>query len=151
MKVFTYSLLNNFNNSLLLSSELLSFNIHYQNWYHGLPAAVLKGTPNDKSFEKACAKSLKNKSSSLAYISTYLRNEGSIISAISLGNIMSLPVASSNWSGPVQGFPLCIVFGLQRSSSNNRKYSLDMVFSAKVHGPQYPLQITHSNQRTKHE
>ena len=56
-----------------------------------------------------------------------------------LGNIMSLPVLSSNWSGPSQGFPLWLILGDHLSSTNRRKYSLLNVFSANVQGPQYPL------------
>jgi hypothetical protein len=82
---------------------------------------------------------VKNLSSSLEYSSTHFRKAGSAMSAISEGSIMRAPVLSSNWSGPVHGFPLCVTFGLQRSSKSKRKYSFEKVVSALLHGPQYPL------------
>ena len=44
--------------------------------------------------------------------------------------------AATHWSGPFHFLPLCVVFRVQVSASNRRKYSLENVVSAKVQGPQ---------------
>ena len=67
---------------------------------------------------------------------THLLKDGSHVRAMSVGSIMRSAVGSSNCAGPDHFLPLCVFLGVHFSSTRRRKYSLENVVGARVHGPQ---------------
>ena len=88
--------------------------------------------PSVSSFSNALAKSVKNAFWSFAYSRTYFLNFSSSISAMSLGNIIRLPLGSLYWN-----FAL-VSSGVHSSPFRSTKYELLKSKGVPDHGPTYP-------------